>query len=152
METTSLGTLKAINGILSTLVVERENSPVEQLNTALSFAFALGDVPLQLATESMFSLYQLVLGADVYFAHEALEGGVEVTPLWLRSTLLPALRNLAGHERGVLVLTGIRKGIQGRASRWGQAHEGAYQELIAYCEAMLLRHSSHKSRLQLIVL
>jgi hypothetical protein len=148
----SVGALHAFNGLLSGLMDDPQASPAPAVYAALVFAEASMDIQLERAAARIFELYQSQLPQGVAFAHCALKGPVDAMPLWLRAVVVPALRSLVGHEVAILLVTGIREGLNDSSKVWTARQSKEYQAAIDYIERLLSRYSAKNRRFQLIVI
>lgn len=76
----------------------------------------------------------------------------EYDPLFIRAHLQRILRQLSGHQRATLVVTGLREALCSPGKYWTRARQERYREAIAYIEDLACSYQTPSSAFNLIIL
>ncbi|MGJ3241964.1 MAG: hypothetical protein ACFE0O_03255 [Opitutales bacterium] len=73
-------------------------------------------------------------------------------PLFIRAHLQRILRQLSGHPRATLVVTGLRQALCPAGKYWTRGRRERYREAITYIEDLACRYQTPNSAFNLIIL
>ncbi len=71
--------------------------------------------------------------------------------LWMRMKLNQGMLHLSGFEKAIFIVTGIRKVIHQKDRYWTQKHQDAFSDLKNWIESYILKKSSEKQNLNLLI-
>ncbi len=141
---------QALNHLLA-LATAADPRSARELHHAIAFSIREGKSNLQsplLITAQ--NLLRLQHGGERLFAvaHCDLKGLCD-DPLWIRQRVVSALRRLAGHREGILLITGLKVAFC-PTGRWSPKRKAGYQECQGYIEQLAMRFNGPRSRLRLL--
>lgn len=138
--------IRALNGILSS---RNGNSArkFEEVSRAIDFAVQNGDAlkPIGDFAKSVMKMYDesaclefVDIDSD-YF-----------DPIFAINQITDAAKRLAGHEKPVLVVTGMDKSAMRGGKNWSQKKREEYFENLSVVENFVLRYKSSVSNIEII--
>ncbi len=71
--------------------------------------------------------------------------------LWMRIKLNQSMLHLAGFEKAIFLVTGVRKVIHQEDHYWTQKHQVAFSNLKNWIESYIIKKSSKKQNLNLLI-
>lgn len=134
-----------------------ESEVFDQLNSAILFAAnerhshhpQIAPEELLKSGEHLIELHQIE-NPEVTFTYCDLAELPCPSLLWIRESLMPAIKKISGHNRGVIIITGLRKLISQDTNNLNKKSKILYQELLEYCMEFIANRVSSQTHVNIL--
>lgn len=72
-------------------------------------------------------------------------------PLFIRASVISAMRSIAGTPNAIIIVTGILSSIRPSGTRWTSRRRASYESTVRLIESIIARLSSPRSRVRIII-
>lgn len=126
-------------------------SLARQLKAAIDFSVT-GSLEADAPWPEFVAAVQMLMEAspDRSEGIELLDLTAGFDPLWAREAALSRLKRLAGYERGLLLVTGLRSALCPPPQSWSRRHEVRLRQAIGFLDDLGARWHSAGTRLTLL--
>lgn len=109
-------------------------------------------IPLKEAANRLVQLHFEDAEEAAAFAHWHMPPMEAFDPLWIRQELIAEMKTLAGRNRALFLVTGLRESVCPKGKYWTRKRQQDYSQMLEWLQTMLCAWASRGTQLQLVIL